>query len=514
MAAQTNRAPTRPTGSITPPMMLVALLFVVLGAGAIIILISQVAATLDAIPAEGEGFGTTLLRFLNDYGIIIPLLLLGIGYFLIRLGINMYQRKITAATWGRQLLLWLSIAGLVLAAQAATSSGAQAGDLLTGISGGLIFLIVTSICFGAYWWLGNNLDLYEGQETLGETSSRSAWNLLLPTIIVLVLVAARPLEATFIASLTDRRFASAQEVSFVGFQNYAELLGIRFDTLDCERGDDGECVINENGVIEYPNPRRALGDEYRDLGYDDVNRWQIGEQQFILSARDDDFITSVGNTLQFTFVSVTLELILGLFIAMVINSKFPGRGIMRAAMLVPWAIPTVVSARLWEIMLRDNQSGVVNHFFTNIIPIWDSSQAWLANPDLQIWAVILVDVWKTTPFMALILLAGLQVIPSDVYEAADVDGASKIRQFFSITIPLLRPAIAVALVFRTLDAIRAFDVFNVLLGRQKLSMASYNYETLVQSQQLGYASAIGVVIFIIILVFAITYVRILGVEAD
>jgi trehalose/maltose transport system permease protein len=126
----------------------------------------------------------------------------------------------------------------------------------------------------------------------------------------------------------------------------------------------------------------------------------------------------------------------------------------------------------------------------------------------------MVDVWKTTPFMALLLLAGLQTIPADLYEAAAVDGASKLRQFISITIPLLRPTIAVALVFRTLDALRAFDVFQVLLGRQRLSMATYNYETLVQAQDGGYASAIGVVIFILIFIFAIAYVRLLGVETE
>ncbi|PJF23743.1 MAG: ABC transporter permease, partial [Phototrophicales bacterium] len=113
-----------------------------------------------------------------------------------------------------------------------------------------------------------------------------------------------------------------------------------------------------------------------------------------------------------------LELVLGLFIAMVINSRFPGRGVMRAAMLVPWAIPTVVSAKLWDVMLRDNASGVINQLLLSIGAI-QSSQAWLANPSLQIPALIAVDVWKTTPFMALILLAGLQTIPSDIYEAAD-----------------------------------------------------------------------------------------------
>ena len=186
---------------------------------------------------------------------------------------------------------------------------------------------------------------------------------------------------------------------------------------------------------------------------------------------------------------------------------------MRTAMLVPWAIPTVISARLWEVMLRDNQSGVINRVLVDLHVI-NSSQAWLANPSLQLNALVMVDVWKTAPFMALLLLAGLQTIPSDLYEAASVDGANRFRQFFAVTLPLLRPTIAVALVFRTLDALRAFDVFQVLLGRQKLSMATYNHEVLVQAQNGGYASAIGVIIFILIFIFAVIYVRTLGVETE
>lgn len=198
---------------------------------------------------------------------------------------------------------------------------------------------------------------------------------------------------------------------------------------------------------------------------------------------------------------------------MTVNSNFPGRGLMRAAMLVPWAIPTVVSAKLWEYMLLDNRAGVMNDILVRL-GINESSVAWLADADTRIWSLIFVDVWKTTPFMALLILAGLQTIPKDIYEAADVDGASKLRQFFNITLPLLRPTIAVALVFRTLDSIRAFDVFDVLLGRQLQSMATYNQFVLVETQEFGYASAIGVTIFVIILVFTIVYVRALGVDAD
>ena len=125
-----------------------------------------------------------------------------------------------------------------------------------------------------------------------------------------------------------------------------------------------------------------------------------------------------------------------------------------------------------------------------------------------------IDVWKTAPFVALFLLAGLQTIPEDLYEAASVDGASGFQRFFSITMPLLKPTIAVALVFRTLDALRVFDLFNVLFSRQQLTMATYNYEMLVGSQKDGYASAISIIIFIFIAIFAVLYVRMLKVEIE
>jgi trehalose/maltose transport system permease protein len=500
-------------GAETIPVVLLAALFLAAAVGAFVLIVMNVnAALVEADP--GEAFGTTLLRFLNTYGIIVPLMLLGAGVYLLLISARLFRREVRAAAWARQLLLWMLIALFVLIIQG-VGSGLSTPDGFADETPALLLLVIGILAAGAaYWWLGRNMHLFAGTETLGEASSRNAWNLLLPTVLLLIVVAARPLERTFISSLTDQQFARRVEPNFVGFDNYARLLGFRIDAIPCQRDDAGACVVNQNGQLVFSRPRDVLDESYLDLRFREVGSGiVIGENQILLSARDRDFFLSVGNTLYFTIASVTLELILGLFIAMVINSKFPGRGIMRAAMLVPWAIPTVISARLWEIMLRDNQSGVINHFLVNI-GAFSSSQAWLANPDLQIPAMIMIDVWKTTPFMALILLAGLQVIPSDIYEAADVDGASKARQFFTLTLPLLRPAIAVALVFRTLDAIRVFDVFQVLLGRAKLSMATYNYETLVNNQQLGYASAIGVVIFLIILIFALTYVRILGVNSE
>ncbi|MDX2162030.1 MAG: sugar ABC transporter permease [bacterium] len=512
------QAQDRPNSAALFPALLIALLFFLLGVGAFGVVVSNVVTTIRS-SVEGEAFGTTLLRFLNTYGIIFPILLVVVGIILVRFGIGLFQQQARAASWARQILLWLIVVCAVLFVQSfnAGASGID-GSMGRGIETALPFLLAAAVLGTALWWMGANPHVYRGSETLAEASSRTAWNLLLPTMAILVLVAMRPLEATFVTSLTDRTFASTQQTNFIGFENYARLLGLRVDTIPCERGDAGACALNSDGSIDFPTERNYFADvgdtSYRELGYDDIIRIQFGENRLSVSARDNQFYEAIGNTLTFTVFSVTLELLLGLGIALVINSKFAGRGLLRTAMLVPWAIPTVVSARLWEIMLRDNQSGVVNHFFTQVIPLFSTSQAWLAAPELQIPALVLIDVWKTTPFMALILLAGLQVIPSDIYEAADVDGANKVRQFFSLTLPLLRPTIAVALVFRTLDAVRVFDVFQVLLGDRRFSLATYNYNTLILDRDAGYASAIGVVIFVIILLFTVAYVRILGVSAE
>jgi trehalose/maltose transport system permease protein len=515
MAANAQAESRSSAGAIIP---LIAGMFVVLGALALYILLSNILAVIGARTPD-EDFGTTLLRYLNDYGIIIPLVQLGIGAYLVRLGIQVWQRSIRAASWARQFLLWGMIAAGAVTAQ---SLSAAIGQSLAGADAYIVPVIaaLAVMIFGYfYFWLGNNVDAFEGQETLAQSSSRFAWNLLVPTLLIMVVVALRPLEATFVASLTNERFAAgaSDEVEFVGFNNYAQLLGIRFDSVDCIRDDSGVCTLDRNGETAYPRGRDALDESYTTLRFREVSTFNIGESRVLFSARDQTFWQAIGNTLGFTFFSVTIELLLGLFIAMVINSKFPGRGLMRAAMLVPWAIPTVVSAKLWSVMLRDNTSGVFNAFIVSIQSFLGMPQetvAWLARPEWQVPALVMVDVWKTTPFMALILLAGLQTIPSDIYEAADVDGANRVTQFLRLTVPLLRPTIAVALVFRTLDAVRVFDVFQVLLAQKQYSMATYNYYTLINSQELGYASAVGVVMFAIILVFTIAYVRILGVNAE
>ena len=458
-----------------------------------------------------------LLVYLERFGIIVTLLFTGISLAFIALGIRLRGGDIRIAYWARIGLLWLCVgigAYVLLTAfniinSAAMDNEAIDFDLLLSSTGPACVILL----FGAllWHWFNRNIDrLFHGEDSLIGRETRLAWNLLIPTLTIFVLVAARPLEQTFIRSLTDKRFAGSEVPQFVGLDNYASLLTIRLDTVTCRKSDEAApCDTRANGSIRWQSIDRDLLRE----GYRTVTNVSLGgDQSLAISGTDDDFIEAIVTTVIFSVISVALELLIGLFMAMVVNSKFRGRGAMRAVMLVPWAIPTVISARLWELMLKDTSAGIFNKILLDLQLI-DAPQAWLSDPSLQIPTAIIVDVWKTAPFMALLLLAGLQVIPRDLYEAADVDGASPVRRFFSITIPLLRPAIAIALIFRTLDALRVFDLFNVLFGRQQLSMATYNFETLVSNQLDGYASAISVIIFIFISIFAFIYVRLLKVES-
>jgi trehalose/maltose transport system permease protein len=342
---------------------------------------------------------------------------------------------------------------------------------------------------------------------------RLAYWLLLPTLIVLIAIAFYPLGQVFYKSFTDDTFASARPTSFVGFQNYADLLSLTFAELPPEIDPEtGEQVINaETGEPEFMSPVEVLPREPR--RYKDVFTFGLFGNQYVLGATDDVFILSVWDTMMFTVVTIIFEVILGLGIALALNTAFPGRGIMRAAMLVPWAILTAVSSRIWEGMFKSSRAGFFNMVF-NRLGFSDGQTPFLADETFQLPAAIVIDVWKTTPFMALLLLAGLALIPGELYEAAEVDGASKWKQFTSITLPLLKPTLGVALVFRTLDALRVFDLFQIVFAQKKYSMASYAYYELIDSQRLGYSSAASVIIFAIIMIFAVIYIRALGVTSD
>lgn len=505
---------------------LYSILFIVFGLGAIGMLIWLVTndpvlqSVINWTPAEdGDQRPSLILAFLSQLGIVLPLLLLIAGGTFLSLGVRLRRGHILVAHWAQIALLWLAVgAGLLALINFMRALRPLSGEAATTTTGLVLPVLLPVLAIvplmGAWWWLNNNIhDAFTGQEPLNSQQTRFAWNLLIPSLIIFVFVAARPLEQTFIRSLTDKRFGSNEIPTFVGLQNYANLLNIRFDTVPCRIDDNtGGCSIRDSGAVRWESIER----DYLVEGY--RTAWHVpipfsGElrRAVAISGLDDDFLEGVGTTIVFATVSVTLELIIGLFVALVVNSSFRGRGLMRAVMLIPWAIPTVISARLWELILKDTSAGIMNRVLMDFGFI-DAPQAWLSATSLQLPAAIMVDVWKTSPFMALLLLAGLQTIPGELYEAASVDGASRFRRFFAITLPLLRPTIAVALVFRMLDALRMFDLFNVLFGRQQLSIATYNYEVLVNNQRDGYASAVSMIIFLLIGLFTIIYVRILNVE--
>jgi trehalose/maltose transport system permease protein len=274
---------------------------------------------------------------------------------------------------------------------------------------------------------------------------RSAWLFMAPMLIVLALVAGWPLLRTMWFGFTDANLSDLQAAEFVGFVNYYYLL------------------------------------------------------------TDPDWWTAVRNTLVFTGASLILEIILGMAIALALNAHFRGRGLLRAAVLIPWAIPTVVSAQMWNWMYHD-VFGVINEVL-RALGLITQPIAWTASPDTALIAIIMVDVWKTTPFMALLLLAGLQMLPQECYESARVDGVHPIKVFFKVTLPLLRPALMVAIIFRALDALRIFDLIYVMTGNNKatMSMSVYARQQLVDFQDVGYGSAAATLLFLIIAMITVIY---------
>ncbi|HRW33671.1 MAG TPA: sugar ABC transporter permease [Thermotogota bacterium] len=338
-----------------------------------------------------------------------------------------------------------------------------------------------------------------------------AYKLLIPTLVVLAIVAIYPLGQVVVTSFTNRVFASNQETKFVGFDNYARLLGVTFKVLEPKTDkNSGEIIKDEKtGAIVYESSISVL--PRTPNRYKELFQFNWFGKRIVVGARDREFLVAVGNTLVFTVFSVLLETIIGLFLALVVNSNFKGKGLMRTTMLIPWAVITVVSARIWEWMLQPGTAGFFNMIMFRL-GLSDGQASFLTNSALQMPTMVAVDVWKTAPYMALLILAGLQMIPKELYEASEVDGASKIRQFFQITLPLLKPSLAVALIFRTLDALRVFDVFQVLMSSKMYSMASYNYFQLIQNRNMGLSSAVGMIIFILIGIFSIIYIRSFGVD--
>ena len=223
---------------------------------------------------------------------------------------------------------------------------------------------------------------------------------------------------------------------------------------------------------------------------------------------------TIAFTLIFTFVSVFFELCLGMMLALIMNKALMGRGLIRTISLIPWAIPTSVAALMWS-YLYDGSSGIVAHTFATVGLISEPTQLLLSAKG-ALGAIILADVWKTTPYMALLLLAGLQVISTSLYESSSLDGASKLQQFRYITLPLLKPSIFVALLFRTLDAFRVFDLIYVLTGGgpggTTESISLYAYKVMFAQTRFGYGSAMVLIMAIAVGLITLAYIKILNVK--
>jgi trehalose/maltose transport system permease protein len=303
----------------------------------------------------------------------------------------------------------------------------------------------------------------KGRRGIDARRARTALWLLLPTLLAIALVAGYPLLRTIYLSFTDYNLSSGDEPHWVGFENYWN--------------------VTEDGI-------------------------NIG----LLA--DPAWWGSVWNTVVLTISSVGMESLLGLGFALVINSKIKGRGLVRTAILVPWAIPTVVSAQMWNWMYQDSL-GIVSSWGRHL-GLLKVGQSVLSNPDTALWALVAIDVWKTTPFMALLLLAGLQSIPTDLYEAASVDGATRLQQFWRITLPSLAPALLVAVIFRTLDALRIFDMPYVVKGNapETMTMSMYARQQMIDNAQFGMGSSVSVLIFVVIMVFTVAYMTLSRVNLE
>ena len=295
--------------------------------------------------------------------------------------------------------------------------------------------------------------------SLLQQRQRAAFWFLAPMLAALFLVAAWPLLRTIWFSLTDTLLSNLYGGEFIGFDNYLSL--------------------------------RIL----------DSGRW-IWRGTLV----DPAWWNAVWNTVRFAFVSVFFETVLGLIVALVLNAEFKGRGLVRAAILIPWAIPTIVSAKMWSWMLND-QFGIINDIMLNLGLI-DQKIAWTASVDTAMYAVLMVDIWKTTPFMALLILAGLQMVPRDIYEAAKLDGINPVKVFFRITLPLIRPALAVAIIFRMLDALRIFDLVYVLTPNSAATktMSVISRENMIDFDKFAYGAAQSTLLFAIIAIFVSLYI--------
>jgi multiple sugar transport system permease protein len=263
-------------------------------------------------------------------------------------------------------------------------------------------------------------------------------------------------------------------------------------------------VILLSLVTVYPLLSVLYLSLHRRLLIFDISKF-VGLDNYLFLLKDDRFWNAFRNTAYFTAVSVSLELLTGLALALLLNRTFRFKGLITAVVLIPWAVPTVVSARMWEWMYNTD-FGILNHLLGVKVN-------WLGSPFWALNAAVFMDVWKTTPFVVILLLAGLKVIPAELSQAARIDGAASWQIFRRITLPLLMPVVLVVLIFRTLDAFRVFDAVYVLTGggpaNTTETLSIYAYKVLFQTLEFGYGSTLSIVVFLCVGIISVLYIRVL-----
>ncbi len=276
-----------------------------------------------------------------------------------------------------------------------------------------------------------------------QQTQKTGWLMVTPALLLLILVFIYPIFRSFWLGFFTNNLTTQLQPEFSGFANYQRMLG------------------------------------------------------------DGRFWNTLSNTAIFTVLSVSLELLLGIGIALLLNQSFRGRGIVRTIALLPWALPTAVMGLAWAWIFND-QYGLINDFLLRLGLI-DTGINWLGNPYLAMISIVIADVWKTTPFIAIILLAGLQSIPTDLYQAHALDGANHWQSFYQITLPLIKPQILVALLFRFAQAFGIFDLVQVMTGGGPAgsteTVSIYIYSMVMRYLDFGYGSALVVVTFILLITF-------------
>lgn len=291
----------------------------------------------------------------------------------------------------------------------------------------------------------------KGYGSLEKTETRDAWIMMTPAIICLLVVAVYPILRTFWLSLHEMVLTDpGSGYPFVGLKNYSSIL----------------------------TDARAM--------------------------------EAILFTLKFTVVTVFFELFIGFTAALIMNKGFKAKGLVRAAILIPWAIPTSVSAMMWKFIYND-QYGLFNDILSRLGVI-DGYKAWLSTSSGSFMALVITDIWKTAPYMALLILAGLQMVPDEMYEAAKIDGANVFQRFRYVTLPTVKTTVLVALLFRTLDAFRVFDLISVMTGGANgtESISVYAYNNLMKFLDFGYGSSLAVLIFIVVFIISLIYMKLMG----